>query len=132
MLAAGVIAGDAYVDALAKSVAQEQRITDAERRKIRNLFASSPWLSGLGRLHIYPSTSHGLTVTRLLAVCGIPRESPSTSAGVRPPLVHLVARGLSHRSVPEGISVRALGGALSETEWLPGRPKERARSYSTL
>ena len=38
VLAAGDIAGNAYVDALAKSVAQEQRITDAERRRIRNFF----------------------------------------------------------------------------------------------
>ena len=38
VLAAGDIAGNAFVDALAKSVAQEQRIGDAERRKVRKLF----------------------------------------------------------------------------------------------
>ena len=38
VVAAADIAGNAYVDALAKSVAQEQRVGEDGRRKIRNLF----------------------------------------------------------------------------------------------
>ena len=89
VLTAGDITGNAYVDALAKSVAQEQRLTDAERRRIRNLFirveAVAKWIGQATYLaNHFPRPDGDLAPGSLRDSEGVPkhkrRSAPSAGA----------------------------------------------------